>query len=73
MNLTMTMRLESDIPISYMNTDRSTQDVLGDSWDTDGPAPMVPFDERNQSGHGNTALWIAKACHEMSKVGEPPQ
>ena len=28
---------------------------------------MVPFNERNQSGHGNTALWIAKVCHEMSK------
>jgi hypothetical protein len=28
-NLSMTMRLESDIPISYLNTDRDMMDALG--------------------------------------------
>lgn len=58
-NLTMSMRLESDIVISYMNTDRDMTDSLGHEWDRVGPAPIVPFSERTEK---NPVAWAATNC-----------
>jgi len=62
MNMTMTMRLESDIVMSYVNSDREMPDVLGEAWNEFGPTPMVPFEKR---GSENPVLWMAHNCQEL--------
>jgi len=64
-NLTMSPRLESDIPISYLNTDRNMPDSLGPRWTENGVAPMVPFKERTAA---NPIAWAASNCGEFGST-----
>jgi len=58
-NLTMSMRLESDVVVSYINTDRSMADSLGHKWDTEGPMQAFPFSGRSEE---NPIAWAARNC-----------